>query len=163
MKLKNLSLIASTIALALTATSFSIKADPANADQLVAQAQRRQQQQGLPAPQLPAGVPPLSQKQQQDIAAIQTDIRKKLENVFTKEQQQQIRTGLQAGQTPQDVFSKITISEKQKKDIQSILQEQQQRIAGVLTDEQKTKLSELRRQQIQQMQRSQPQQQRQNR
>ncbi|MBW4513479.1 MAG: hypothetical protein KME64_44545 [Scytonematopsis contorta HA4267-MV1] len=149
MKLKNLSLIVGSIALALTAAGSSVNAQTvANKPLVIAQnpkpapAPRNQpnpQSQGIQ----------LSKPQRDKIEEIRTNARQKIEKIFTEQQRRQVKAGLEAGQSPQQVFASVKFTPDQQKQIREVMQSSQAQIEAQLTPAQKQQLEQIRKQMVQ--------------
>lgn len=159
MKLKALSLVASAIALTLTATSFAVHAQTASPSPLLL-AQTPQKERG---PWKDLG---LTDAQKTQIQTIRRDSRAKIEAVFTPEQKAKLEAAKQArraewqarkaqGQTGQRQpgqhqgrkkgdFADLNLSEIQKNQIKQIRESEKQQIQAVFTPEQRQKLEQFR-------------------
>jgi periplasmic protein CpxP/Spy len=146
MKLKNLSLIVGSIALALTAASSSVNAQTfTNKPLVIAQNQKPTPGQQNSQPQ---GIQ-LSKPQRDKIEAIRTNARQQIEKIFTEPQRRQVRAGLEAGQSPQQVFSSVKFTPDQQKKIREVMQSSQAQIEAQLTPAQKQQLEQIRKQMVQ--------------
>ncbi|MGV0104200.1 P pilus assembly/Cpx signaling pathway, periplasmic inhibitor/zinc-resistance associated protein [Nostoc sp. DSM 114160] len=157
MKLKALSLVASAIALTLTATSFAVHAQTASPSPLLL-AQTPQKERG---PWKDLG---LTDTQKAQIQTIRRDSRAKFEAVLTPEQKAKLEAAKQArraewqarkaqGQTGQRQpgqrrgkggFADLNLTEAQKTQMRQIRESEKQQIQAVLTAEQRQKLEQFR-------------------
>ena len=159
MKLKALSLVASAIALTLTATSFAVHAQTASSSPL-SLAQTQQKERG---PWKELG---LTDAQKTQIQTIRRDSRTKFEAVLTPEQKAKLEAAKQArraewqarkaqGQTGQGQrqpgqrrgkggFGDLNLTEAQKTQMRQIRESEKQQIQAVLTPEQRQKLEQFR-------------------
>ncbi len=149
MKLKNLSLIVGSIALALTAAGSSVNAQTVTNKPLVI----AQNPKPAPAPSnqqnpQPQGIQ-LSKPQRDKIEAIRTNARQQIEKIFTEQQRRQVKAGLEAGQSPQQVFSSVKFTPDQQKKIREVMQSSQAQIEAQLTPAQKQQLEQIRKQMVQ--------------
>ncbi|MGH1393838.1 MAG: Spy/CpxP family protein refolding chaperone [Trichormus sp.] len=150
MQLKSLSLLASAIAITLSATvaPFAVQAQPAFSSPFqVAQAQRK-------APWESLG---LSEDQKAKIREIQNNARAQMQEVFTPEQKakleaarQERRGQRQAGERPQagqrrgKKMADLNLTDDQKARMRAIRENTKQQIEAVLTPEQRAKLQEMK-------------------
>lgn len=159
MKLKALSLVASAIALTLTATSFAVHAQTASPSPVLL-AQTPQKERG---PWKDLG---LTDAQKAQIQTIRRDSRSKFEAVLTPEQKAKLEAAKQAhraewqarkaqGQTGQGQrqpgqrrgkggFADLNLTEAQKTQMRQIRESEKQQIQAVLTPEQRQKLEQFR-------------------
>jgi periplasmic protein CpxP/Spy len=141
MKFKNLSLLATAIALSLTAIPYTANAKPA---QQVAQAnpQPNQQPNVAPPPQIT-----LTPQQQEKVKKINLQVRNDINKVLSPNQRKQLETSLKARRTPQEITGDLKLTQQQGQKLRQIVVASQQQIFNnVLNDQQ--------RQQIQQYQQS---------
>lgn len=131
MQLKNLSLIAGAIALALTTTPFAVKAETKSGQLLVAQAK----------PQAPLSLQ-LTPQQQEQFKKIRIDTSGQVDRVLTQQQREQIKAAVQAGQAPQEAFNTIKFTPQQKSQLEQIIQSQRKQMEAVLTEEQRKKIQQ---------------------
>lgn len=153
MQLKSLSLLASAIAITLTATvaPFAVQAQPAFSSPFqVAQAQRKGNWESLG----------LSEDQKARIKVIQNNARAQMEQVFTPEQKakleaarQERQAQRQAGERPQPgefrqrrgkKMADLNLTDDQKARMRAIRENTKQQIEAVLTTEQRAKLQEMK-------------------
>jgi periplasmic protein CpxP/Spy len=147
MKLKNLSLIFGSMALALTAAGSSVNAQTVTHKPLVIAQnpkpapanQQKPQSQGIQ----------LSKPQRDKIEEIRTNARQQIEKIFTEQQRRQVKAGLEAGQSPQQVFSSVKFTPDQQKKIREVMQSSQAQIEAQLTPTQKQQLEQIRKQMVQ--------------
>jgi len=136
MKLKKLFLLAGAIAVAFTVTPLAANA------QVNSSAPQRVSQARPTPPDLK-----LSRKQEQEIIKIRSNTRNQIQNVLTDSQRQQIKTDLEAGKNPQQVFASINFSQQQQNQLRSIMVNSQKLMENVLDDKQKKILDNWRKSQ----------------
>ncbi|WP_042341275.1 Spy/CpxP family protein refolding chaperone [Calothrix sp. PCC 7507] len=154
MKLKTLSIVASAIALTLTATPFLVKAQTGSPSP----------QPGVETPKKPRGERGpwknlnLTEAQKTRIQEINRNTRTQIEAVFTDEQKAKLKAAFQArqaqraqgqqrpqGQRPGKEFADLNLSEAQKTQIRQIRESSKQQMQSVLTAEQQQKLQEFKK------------------
>lgn len=135
MKLKKLSLLAGAIAVAFSITPLAANAQVnSNAPQRVAQANNAPR-----GPQIN-----LSPQQIEKIKAIRSKTRDQIQAVLTEAQRNQIKTDLQAGKPPQQVFAAIPFTPEQQKQLQNIMVDSQRQMEGLLNPKQQETLKKWR-------------------
>ncbi|MDJ0619408.1 MAG: hypothetical protein QNJ63_22135 [Calothrix sp. MO_192.B10] len=110
-------------------------------------------------PQSKSPEPPLLKLTPQQIEQIQKinqKARAEMQNVLTDKQKREIKTAIESGKPPRQVYASIKLSTQQQLRLQRIFVTSQQEKENVLTDSQKQKLAEyrkkVRQQQLQQQQ-----------
>jgi periplasmic protein CpxP/Spy len=144
MKLKNLSIFASIVAIGLSATSFAVKAQPLTSKSLlVAQEQPVKKPRGDRfAEQLG-----LDNDQKARIEAIMKDTHAKMDAVLTpaqRTQKQEAQQNRQAGKRGN--WKALNLSQDQKNDMKRIREASKAQIQDVLRPDQKQKWEQLRQQ-----------------
>ncbi len=137
MNLKKLFLLAGAIAVAFSVTPLAANAQVnSNAPQRVSQARP---------------TPPdlkLSQQQISKINQIRSNTRTQIQNVLTDKQRLQIKTDLEKGKKPQEVFGSINFNQQQQNQLRRIIVTSQKEMEDVLNDKQKKILEQWRKSQI---------------
>jgi periplasmic protein CpxP/Spy len=143
MKLRSLSIMASAIALTLTATSLAVKAESITSSHTVVAQQMRQKGRGM-WQQLG-----LTEAQQAQIQTIRQNTRAEMEKILTEEQREQLRTSMQDGgmqnrRNRQGKFASLNLTEEQKTQMRQLMQSQKAQIEAVLTPEQKAQMQRMK-------------------
>ena len=145
MKLKNFSLIATAIALSLTAVPFAVNA------QINAQTPTQVKQVGKKGRFERLG---LSEQQKTQMQEIRRNTRAQMEAILTPEQKQQLQAAKQArqgqpreqtgqGQRSKKGFASLNLTEEQKTKMREIRESEKNQIQGILTPEQRQQLQQF--------------------
>lgn len=145
MKLKNFSLIATAIALSLTAVPFAVNA------QTNAQTPTQLKQAREKGPFQRLG---LSEQQKTQMQEIRRNTRTQIEAILTPEQKQQLQAAKQArvgqtqqetgqGQRPKRGFASLNLTEEQKTKMREIKESEKNQIQAILTPEQRQQLQQF--------------------
>ncbi|MBW4446120.1 MAG: P pilus assembly/Cpx signaling pathway, periplasmic inhibitor/zinc-resistance associated protein [Spirirestis rafaelensis WJT71-NPBG6] len=145
MKLKNFSLIATAIALSLTAVPFAVNA------QINTQTPTQVKQVGKKGLFQRLG---LSEQQKTQMQEIRRNTRAQMEAILTPEQKQQLQAAKQArqgqprqqtgqGQRPNKGFASLNLTEEQKTKMREIKESQKNQIEAILTPEQRQQLQQF--------------------
>ncbi len=143
MQLKNLSILASIVAIGLSTTSFAFKAEAQKSNSLlVAQEQPTRGSRGDRfAEELG-----LNDTQKAQIEAIKNDTRAKMDAVLTPEQRALKQTAQQNRQGRRGGWKALNLSETQRNDMKRIREASKAEIKNVLTPEQQQKWEQMRQQ-----------------
>lgn len=141
MQLKNLSILASIVAIGLSTTSFAFKAEAQKSNSLlVAQEQPTRGPRGDRfAEQLG-----LSDAQKARIQAIKNETRAKMDAILTPEQRALKQTAQQNGQGRRGGKNALNLTEAQKNQMKQIREASKAEIKNVLTPEQQQKWEQMR-------------------
>ncbi|WP_341526707.1 P pilus assembly/Cpx signaling pathway, periplasmic inhibitor/zinc-resistance associated protein [Nostoc sp. UHCC 0302] len=155
MKLKALSLVAGAIALTLTATPFTVQAQPTSSTLQVAQVPKKGAWQELG----------LTEAQKTQIRQIRQSFRGQFEVILTPEQKAKLDAAKQARQARREArqqagqqpgqqagqyrrrakpFADLNLTEQQKAQMRQLRESEKQQIQAILTPEQKAKLQQFR-------------------
>ncbi|GAA6619875.1 Spy/CpxP family protein refolding chaperone [Scytonema sp. NUACC26] len=142
MKIKHLSLIAGTIALTLTATSWAVNAETTSSSPFfVAQAQTEQtkgpwQQLGL------------TDAQKTQLQEIRRNTREEINKILTEEQRTQLRNAMQNQSARRGgrkrMMDSLNLSDEQKTQMREVKRSQWAQMEAILTEEQKAQLKKYR-------------------
>ncbi len=146
MRFKQLSVIATAIALSTVTLPQTVLANPVAPQLTIAQARPNTNR-----PARSAGIQ-LTPEQQQKLAEIQNNTRSQIEKIFTAEQKRTAEARLKAGVPPRQVFAELKFTPQQQQALQQVFISSQQQIEALLTNEQKQELIRQQQQRQQQQQ-----------
>ncbi|BAZ04565.1 hypothetical protein [Calothrix sp. NIES-3974] len=147
MRFKQLSVIATAIALSTVTLPQTVLANPVASRSTIAQARPNNPNR----PARSAGIQ-LTPEQQQKLVEIQNNTRSQIEKIFTAEQKRTAEARLKAGVPPRQVFAELKFTPQQQQALQQVFISSQQQIEALLTNEQKQELIRQQQQRQQQQQ-----------
>jgi periplasmic protein CpxP/Spy len=88
----------------------------------------------------------LTEAQKEQLKAIHTSFRDRLDGILTPEQRQSLETARQAGKTPPEVMQSLNLSGDQKQQLQAAMKSLKSQVFAILTPEQQQKFRQLQQQ-----------------
>lgn len=106
----------------------------------------------LPNIQMQDGVPSLpgmnfSDNQKEELKEIAKEVRSRMGEILTSEQQDDLKAAIEAGNNPKETMESFDLSSEDKKELKKIQEWQRKEIFNILTNEQKRKLMQMRQRQ----------------
>jgi Spy/CpxP family protein refolding chaperone len=88
-----------------------------------------------------------SDEQKEKLKELNQEVRSRMSEILTSEQQDDLRASVKAGNNPQEAIKTLDLSDEQKGKLKKVQKWQRKRLSNILNNEQKRKIMQMRQRQ----------------